>query len=142
MDKSVIDRLAQDEAFLEKILGLDTPEEVQIAFKEKGVELTLEEIEIFAQIVKLAVENDGVLSDEVLERISGGVEGAEIAEGAETVEGIKINYKKVRDISLIFMGVVVSLSSLYLVSTVNRFETKVDGLAQSKVGWLLGFRKK
>ncbi len=127
MNQSIIDNLAQDKAFLEKILSLQTPEEVQNAFKEKGVELTIEEVEILAQTVKSTAENGGSLSDEILQNISGGAE---------------IDYEKIKNISLTFMSIVVSLSALYFVSTADKVGKKVDNTAQTKLGWFLGWGKK
>jgi predicted ribosomally synthesized peptide with nif11-like leader len=61
-----------DKEFVEEVLAMETAEEVQAAIKEKGVELTLEEIDqTREQLVKIA-ENGEEVSDEELEQVAGG----------------------------------------------------------------------
>ena len=59
-----------DEAFVKSLFELDTVAEVQAALQEKGVELTEEEILGIRDLLG-KVEN-GELSEELLEQVSGG----------------------------------------------------------------------
>ncbi|MDO4744882.1 MAG: hypothetical protein Q4A86_05835 [Clostridia bacterium] len=76
-----------DEAFVKSVLELETAAEVQAALKEKGVELTEEEILAIRKLLsklesgevtkeQLAVwqkqAEDGELSEEALEQVAGG----------------------------------------------------------------------
>ncbi len=70
MNEKQIKELFSDEAFLASILSLETPEEVQAALKEKGLDISLEEVNKIAQgITKM---RDGTLSDDQLDDVSGG----------------------------------------------------------------------
>ena len=59
-----------DEVFVKNLFELETAAEVQAALKEKGVELTEEEILGIRDLLG-KVEN-GELSEELLEQVSGG----------------------------------------------------------------------
>lgn len=73
MDKHQIMEIMRDEDFVNEILDMQTTEEVKEAFAEKGLELSLEEIDIISQIInKMVDKNTTELSDEDLEEISGG----------------------------------------------------------------------
>ena len=73
MDKHQIMEVMRDEDFVNQILDMQTTEEVKEAFAEKGLELSLEEIDIISQIInKMVDKNTTELSDEDLEEISGG----------------------------------------------------------------------
>ena len=73
-----------DEAFVKSLFELDSAAEVQAALKEKGAELTEEEIlaicEFFAKVKggeiapgKLSKQSEnGELSEEMLEQVAGG----------------------------------------------------------------------
>jgi predicted ribosomally synthesized peptide with nif11-like leader len=69
-----IQEVFADKEFVEKLLAMDTPEEVQAAVKEKGLELTLEEIEATKKsIVNSLEKNDSdEVSDDQLEQVAGG----------------------------------------------------------------------
>lgn len=73
MDKHQIMEIMRDEDFVNEILDMQTTEEVKEAFAEKGLELSLEEIDIISQIInKMVDKNTTELSEEDLEEISGG----------------------------------------------------------------------
>ena len=83
MNNEKIKELFADEAFVKELLALDTAAEVQAALKEKGVEMTEEEIvavhDLLAkvesgEVTKEQVE-DGELPEELLELVSGGDAG-------------------------------------------------------------------
>jgi len=62
-----------DEEFLKKLFSLEEPEEVQAAFKEKGLHYTLEEIMGMRDIMVNAPQENGELSDEQMEQVGGGI---------------------------------------------------------------------
>ena len=66
-----IKEVMQDQAFVERICSMTEPEEVQSAFAEKGIDLTLEQIN---QIAMMATEeNDKELTEKELDEVAGGV---------------------------------------------------------------------
>lgn len=61
----------EDKAFVEKIAAMDDGLDVQAAFAEKGIEMTLEEI---AQIATIAFgEKSDELEESELDAVAGGV---------------------------------------------------------------------
>ena len=60
--------LLADEQFISEILPLDSLEEVQAAFKEKDVELTIEQCEDIGKAIKHII----TATDNELEQLSGG----------------------------------------------------------------------
>lgn len=72
MNNKFIDVL-KDEDFANEILEMQTTEEVQKAFKEKGIDITIDDIKIIEEIINKMVEkNSTILSEEDLENIGGG----------------------------------------------------------------------
>ena len=69
MNDQQIEELFSDEAFMESLLELETPEEVQKALSDKGLDLSLEEIITIRDVL---LNNEGELSDGQLESVSGG----------------------------------------------------------------------
>lgn len=69
MNDQQIEELFSDEVFMESLLELETPEGVQKALSDKGLDLSLEEI---TTIRDALLNNEGELSDGQLESISGG----------------------------------------------------------------------
>ncbi len=69
-----IKEIFADKDFVEKILAMETAEEVQAAIKAQGVELTIEEIEATkAELVnQLENKDSDEVSDEQLENVAGG----------------------------------------------------------------------
>lgn len=61
--------LLDDEVFVRKLAQLETNEEVQKAFAEKGVDFTMEEID---QIVEKLYGDSAELDEDKLEDVSGG----------------------------------------------------------------------
>ena len=67
-----LEEILADQEFVKKLLGIETAEEVQQALKEKGVELSLEEInEIHRQIIQ-QLESGEELDKEQLKNVAGG----------------------------------------------------------------------
>ena len=73
MENEKIQAILKDKEFLSQVLKMETPEEVQKAFKQKGIELSLEEIGIVGDLVNsMIAKNSTSLSEEDLEEIAGG----------------------------------------------------------------------
>ena len=65
MDKHQLMEVMRDEDFVNEILDMQTTEEVKEAFAEKGIELSLEEIDIISQIInKMVDKNTTELSED------------------------------------------------------------------------------
>lgn len=69
----MISEAMKDIKFVEKIIDIKLPEEMQTAFAIKGINLSLEESqEIISTIKKLSESKSGEVSDDDLEEIAGG----------------------------------------------------------------------
>lgn len=68
-NKEKFKELLQDEDFVAKLLEMQTPEEVQKAFKTSGVEIKLDEVNEILRELNLII---GLASDEDLNNIVGG----------------------------------------------------------------------
>ena len=64
--------------FAKKILEMQNPEQVKEAFKEKGVEISVEEINLMSEIVNTVLESKDLncLNSEELSKVSGGYLGS------------------------------------------------------------------
>ena len=80
MNTEKIKEVFSDEAFVKSLFELESTAEVQAALKEKGVEMTEEEILGIRDLLikvesgKISAEQleNGELSDELLEQVAGG----------------------------------------------------------------------
>ena len=73
MENEKIQEILKDKKFSSQVLKMETPEEVQKAFKQKGLELSLDEIGIIGDLVNsMIARNSTDLSEEDLEEIAGG----------------------------------------------------------------------
>lgn len=73
MDNEKLIEILRDKEFAKKILVMETAEEVQNAFKEKGVEISLEEIGALGTAINKIIEKgEKSLSEDELGGISGG----------------------------------------------------------------------
>ena len=73
MENEKIQEILKDKEFSSQVLKMETPEEVQKAFKQKGIELSLEEVGIIGDLVNsMIAKNSTSLSEEDLEEIAGG----------------------------------------------------------------------
>jgi lactobin A/cerein 7B family class IIb bacteriocin len=72
MSDAELKELFSDEEFVNSLLTLDTPEEVQSALSGKGLDLSLDEIATIRTSILTAAEQGGELSEEQLESVSGG----------------------------------------------------------------------
>ncbi|MDR0886989.1 MAG: hypothetical protein LBN22_11695 [Clostridiales Family XIII bacterium] len=75
MDSKILE-LVNDPSFIESILQLETPEEVQKAFADKGVTLSIGEIESIKKAVE--AQSEGELTEDDLGDVVGGVDIAGI----------------------------------------------------------------
>ncbi len=67
-----LEEIFADQEFVKKLLGIETAEEAQQALKEKGVDLSLEEInEIHKQMIQ-QLEGGEELDKEQLKNVAGG----------------------------------------------------------------------
>lgn len=70
MNEELLKKVLEDADFTQSLLDMETEEEVQAALKEKGVEISTEDIDA----IKRALENqgEGELSEDELENVAGG----------------------------------------------------------------------
>lgn len=74
IDNAKFNVLMEDKVFVEKMLSLETPEDVQHLFCENGVDFTLEEImAIGAELDRQFHKQNGELDENALDDVSGGV---------------------------------------------------------------------
>ncbi len=71
MDQNKFKALLENEEFLTKILDLETPEDVQAAFKEEGVDISLDEANALGKAI-VAQASGKELSAEELDAVAGG----------------------------------------------------------------------
>lgn len=69
MTEQKIKEIFADEAFVASLMNMETPEDVQKALAERGLDLSVEEIE---KIREMADSQEGELSDDALEDVAGG----------------------------------------------------------------------
>lgn len=85
-------KLEADPSIVERLLGMETAEDVQGLFNELGLEFTLEEIDVLkdALVKTMNKEQLGELTDDDLEDVAGGVEPATVVAAiGVTVEAAK-----------------------------------------------------
>ncbi len=73
MDQIRFEEAMEDKVFAEKLLKIETAEEVQSTFKsEKDVDMELEEAKVFLQVVKNIESGNEQLDEDDLENVAGG----------------------------------------------------------------------
>jgi len=72
MNEQRINELLSDEAFVTSLAQMDTPEQVQAAFKAKGVEISKEELVEARDIMLSNINDEGELSLTALDDVAGG----------------------------------------------------------------------
>jgi predicted ribosomally synthesized peptide with nif11-like leader len=70
MNEALIKEVFSDKEFVESLLGLETPEEVQTALKGKDLDLSIEDIENIQKA--LTAQENSELSEEEMENVAGG----------------------------------------------------------------------
>jgi hypothetical protein len=63
----------KNKAFVQRLLTLETGEEVRAALKEKGIVLSANELDKFAEVLIVALEKGPKMTDDDLEKVVGGV---------------------------------------------------------------------
>ena len=76
-----MDEIFKDDKYVETLLAMETPEEMQNALAEKGVEVSLEEVVQAKNLV--SQYQAGELTEEELEKVAGGISG-----GAKAMNGL------------------------------------------------------
>ena len=73
MDNQKIRSLLVKKEFVERIISVKTPEEVQAEFKKEGAEISLEEVGVLGSLINKSLEKGGKpLSEEDLTEVTGG----------------------------------------------------------------------
>lgn len=70
MNEELLKEVLSDTDFAQSLLEMESPEDVQSALKNKGVDLSLEDITTIQNI--LANQAEGELSEDDLENVAGG----------------------------------------------------------------------
>lgn len=70
--ESQINKVVKDEEFIKSILTAEKLSDAQLLFKEKGINLTEEEMKEIGRYLSKLVQNNGNISDDELDTISGG----------------------------------------------------------------------
>lgn len=73
MQDEKIKEVMQDESFVEEIFKMETPEDVQAAFKNKGIDISLDEVGTLGDIINaMSDKKSHNLCEEELNKIVGG----------------------------------------------------------------------
>lgn len=67
-----LELILQDESFVDKVFNLDSIDAAKVAFEEKGLVMTDEELNALAEAVNNAAVNTGELTEDDLSSVSGG----------------------------------------------------------------------
>lgn len=70
MDEALLKEVLSDTEFAKSLIELETPQQVQAALKEKGVDLSIADITAIQNV--LAQQEEGELSEDDLENVAGG----------------------------------------------------------------------
>ena len=73
MENKKLGLILKDKKFLKSIMKMETSEEVQKAFEEKGFDFSKEEILSMGDVINKTIEKGITLSEEELDTISGGI---------------------------------------------------------------------
>ena len=73
MENQRINEVFSDEAFVQNLFLLETPEEAQAALREKGIEVSIEELNQLRDIIFSNIDEDGELSLDALDNVAGGI---------------------------------------------------------------------
>lgn len=78
INEKALKNVLKDEAFMENLMIMQTPEDVQKALHDKGVDLTLTDIDVLGQILNKMDEKGTIqLTEKDFDNIVGGVYGEE-----------------------------------------------------------------
>ena len=70
--ESLLSEAFADEEFVTALFALDTAEEAQAMLKDKGIEMTLDEVKRLPDAMAMARTGEGELSEDDLEDVAGG----------------------------------------------------------------------
>lgn len=73
MNEATIREVFSDENFVKGLFELETPEAVQMALRQKDIQLSTEDIMKIRDLLSKRLESGEELSDEELEGVAGGV---------------------------------------------------------------------
>ena len=73
MDEALVKTVFSDEEFVKSLFQLETPEEVQTALADRGIDLSVPDIIKIKDLLLRKIQSGGELSDEELEGVTGGV---------------------------------------------------------------------
>ena len=83
-----------DRYFVENLVGLKKSKEIQAAFKEKGIELSLDEINKIKILMGKISETDDALLNDDLDSVAGGINLSTLT--PDTIEIIQEFKKRIR----------------------------------------------
>ena len=76
MDEKRVKEIFSDEAFVKRLMKLETPEETRKAFAEKGIETDIEEILKLRDVLVVTAQKEAKKADELsmddLDEVAGG----------------------------------------------------------------------
>jgi lactobin A/cerein 7B family class IIb bacteriocin len=72
MNEAHVKELFENQEFVQSILELETPEEVQEALAKENVDISLEEVQQIYNLLSNHVAGDQELNEEELESVNGG----------------------------------------------------------------------
>ena len=99
MQDEKIKEVMQDESFVEEIFKMETPEDVQAAFKNKGIDISLDEVGTLGDIINaMSDKKFNNLYEEDLDKIAGGLKAEDILDKINSLAS-KINtmYQRMSD---------------------------------------------
>ncbi len=91
--EALVEKIMQDQAFVDQLSDAESAEAAQKLFASKGVEFTLEEVKAIAAGVQ--AEN-GELSEDDLEAVSGGVSLKDVDTIVKIINGVVTIIDKIR----------------------------------------------
>ena len=122
-----INKVLEDKDFVEKILVIKTPEEIQKAFSDKGVKISIEELEEIAKNVSQIINNPNAkekITDNEMESMSGG---ANIHKGLRTAAAI---------IAGVGIGAVGGSAAYLAYKTGKAIDNANEALEGTRTGWV------
>lgn len=79
MNEQEFEKAFSDPKFVNMLLNLETGEEVKKALADKGIDLSPDELDKFAEVLLCTLQKSKELKDEDMSKISGGVSMSELS---------------------------------------------------------------
>lgn len=135
MKKEDILEAMRDIKFAESIMDIQSPEEIQKAFKTKGIDLSLEESQVVISTIKKVDESEYCeLSEEDLKKITGGTSEAtaqgQAGESAPQTGNEKKEKKidpRFENVAIVAAGVAVGMFAYATLSTTKNLFLSAGG---------------